>query len=55
MSTETKVQQKARRPIGAPAYYLGRPARLWIAAMRRHSSRTASSHPRQAVKGGMIT
>jgi hypothetical protein len=24
-----------RRPVGAPAYYLGRPASLWIRATRR--------------------
>src|SRR5690242_6700652 len=27
--------RKTRRPNGAPAYYLGRPARIWITAMRR--------------------
>ena len=42
--------QPVRRPNGAPAYYQGRPARLWITAMRR--SRTASSRPMQAVTGG---
>ena len=34
-----------RRPISAPAYYLGRPARLWIAAMRPGGRRTVSDHP----------
>ncbi len=38
-----------RRTNGAPAYYLGRPAHLWITAMRRH---TASRHPGHAVTGG---
>jgi hypothetical protein len=33
------------RPTSAPAYYLGRPAHLWIAAMRRGRGRTASDHP----------
>lgn len=27
--------QKTSRPNGAPAYYMGRPARLWITAMRQ--------------------
>ena len=26
------------RPAGAPAYYLGRPASMWIAAARRRRS-----------------
>jgi len=42
--------QAVRHPNCAPAYYLGRPAQLWIIAMRR--SRTASSHPAHAVTGG---
>jgi hypothetical protein len=42
--------QPVRRPNSAPAYYQGRPARLWITAMRRN--RTASSRPMQAVTGG---
>ena len=33
------------RPISAPAYYLGRPARLWIAAVRPGGSGPASDHP----------
>jgi hypothetical protein len=47
-----ELQQKIRCPNGAPAYYLGRPARLWITAMRPHRSRGTSSHPIQAVTGG---
>jgi hypothetical protein len=42
--------QAVRRPNCAPAYYLGRPARQWITAMRR--SRIASSRPAHAVAGG---
>ncbi len=42
--------QAVRCPNCAPAYYLGRPAWLYITAGRR--SRTASSHPVQAVTGG---
>jgi hypothetical protein len=32
-------------PTSAPSYYLGRPARLWITAMRPGGRRTASDHP----------
>jgi hypothetical protein len=39
-----------RRPNGAPAYYLGRPAHIYLTAMRRN--RTASRHPTQAVTSG---
>ena len=38
-------QREVSRPSTAPAYYLGRPARLWITAMRPRRSRTASNHP----------
>ena len=31
------------RPAGAPAYYLGRPASVWIAAARRRRSAPAST------------
>ena len=53
-----KMQQKirrpdgARRPNGAPAYYLVRPARLWITALRPRRGRTASPHLRPAVTDG---
>lgn len=47
-----EMQQNIRRPNGAPAYYLGRPARIYITAMRPHHGRTASNHPIQAVTGG---
>src|SRR5690349_11219151 len=40
------------RPSTAPAYYLGRPARLWITVMRPRRRRTTSDHPVQAVTGG---
>lgn len=33
------------RPSTAPAYYLGRPARLWITVMRPRRRRTTSDHP----------
>jgi hypothetical protein len=40
------------RPSTAPAYYLGRPARLWITVMRPRRGRTTSGHPVQAATGG---
>jgi hypothetical protein len=42
-------RREVSRPSTAPAYYLGRPARLWITAMRPRRSRTASSHLTEAV------
>ena len=39
------------RPNTAPAYYLGRPARLWITAMRPRRRHTTSRHPMQTVIG----
>ena len=45
-------ERKAQRPNTAPAYYLWRPARLWITGMRPRRRRTASNHPTQAVTGG---
>jgi hypothetical protein len=38
-------QRKAHRPNTAPAYYLGNPARLWIAVMRPRRRHTTSHHP----------
>jgi hypothetical protein len=38
-----EAEQMVRRPNSAPAYYLGRPAGLWIAAMRPRRERTASA------------
>jgi hypothetical protein len=40
------------RPNGAPAYYMGRPARVWINAMRPRHRHGASQHPTDAVTGG---
>lgn len=40
------------RPGTAPAYYLGRPARLWITVMGPRRRRTTSDHPVQPVTGG---
>jgi hypothetical protein len=45
-------ERQARRPNGAPAYYLGRPARLYITAMRPPRRHAASDHPEHAVTGG---
>lgn len=39
------------RPNSAPAYYQGRPVRLWISAMRPRRSRTASHHVMETVTG----
>ena len=38
------------RPNNAPAYYLGRPARVWITALCPHGH-TASQHPTGAPAG----
>jgi hypothetical protein len=40
------------RPNGAPAYYLGRPARVWITAMSPRHRSTASTQLIQALTGG---
>jgi len=37
-------QRNDHRPITAPAYYLGRPAAVWIAATRRRRSRAATRY-----------
>ena len=42
-------QREVSRPNTAPAYYLSRPASLWITAMRPRHSRTGSNHPMEAV------
>jgi hypothetical protein len=42
---EVRAEPDSRRPTSAPSYYLGRPARLWITAMRPGGRRTASDHP----------
>jgi hypothetical protein len=45
-------QRDIRRPNGAPAYYLGRPARVWITAMSPRRGPTAPTQLRQALIGG---
>ena len=47
-----KPEREARRPNGAPAYYLGRPAHIYITAMRPPHRHAASDHQEQAVTGG---
>jgi len=32
------------RPTGTPAYYLARPAALWLAASRRQPAKGTSAH-----------
>ncbi len=48
----TEPGRDIARPNSAPAYYQGRPARLWISAMRPRRSRTASHHVMETVTGG---
>ena len=42
-------RREASRPSTAPAYYLGRPAALWISAMRPRRILTTASHRMEAV------
>jgi hypothetical protein len=45
-----------RRPNGAPAYYIGRPAALWITAMRPRRRPTVTRCPMEAtISGGNPT
>ncbi len=44
-------EPRISRPNTAPAYYLGRPAALWITAIGPRRRRTASDHPVHAVTG----
>jgi len=39
------------RPNSAPAYYQGRPVRLWLSVMHPRRSRTASHHVMETVTG----
>ena len=49
-------ERRGRRPNTAPAYYLGRPATLWITAMRPRCRRTASRYLMEAaITGGNPT
>jgi len=48
----SEPEREARRPNSAPAYYLGRPAHLFITAMRPTRRHTSSDHPEPAVTGG---
>jgi len=49
-------ERKARRPNSAPAYYLGRPAALWITAMRPRRRSAATRYlVEAAVSGGSPT
>jgi hypothetical protein len=43
--------QDIARPNSAPAYYQGRPVRLWLSAMRQRRSRTAPHHMMETVTG----
>ncbi len=46
----TGPERDFTRPNSAPAYYIGRPARVWITALRPRGD-TASQHPAGAVAG----
>jgi hypothetical protein len=48
----SEPERKIRRPNTAPAYYLGRPAALWMSAMRPRRRPAASRYPTEAVSGG---
>lgn len=37
--TSPKSPMMASRAAGSPAYYLGRPAEVWLSALRRRSPR----------------
>ena len=45
----TGPERKVRRPNGTPAYYLGRPAALWIAAIRSRRRPTAIPYLTEAA------
>jgi len=45
-------ERVSRRPNGAPAYYLGRPACVWITALSPRRGRIASTRLMQALMGG---
>ena len=45
-------ERTVRRPNGAPAYYLGRPAALWIAAMRPRRRPAATRYLMEAAASG---
>jgi hypothetical protein len=45
-------EREARRPNNAPAYYLGRPAAVWITAVRPRRRRTAARYLMEAAVSG---
>jgi hypothetical protein len=45
-------EREARRPNNAPAYYLGRPAAVWITAMRPRRRHTAARYLMEATVSG---
>ena len=44
-------ERDIRRPNGAPAYYLGRPARVWITAMSPRHRRKPTPRPKPVASG----
>jgi hypothetical protein len=48
----SEPERKVRSPNTAPAYYLGRPAAMWIAVIRPRRRPTASPDPMEAAMSG---
>jgi hypothetical protein len=50
----SSTQSRPTRPAGAPAYYLGRPASLWLTALR-HTRPPRADRPasRATTTGGL--
>jgi|HubBroStandDraft_4_1064222.scaffolds.fasta_scaffold277799_3 hypothetical protein len=48
-------ERKVRRPNTAPFYYLGRPAAVWITAMRPRRRPTATGHPMKPPSAAATT
>jgi hypothetical protein len=49
-----RQERKVRLPSTAPAYYLGRPAALWLSATRPHHERAAIAVPEYSVRSGLM-
>ena len=51
-AVHAEPERNGQRPNSAPAYYLGRPAALWITVMHPRRERTAGRYPKQAAIAG---
>jgi hypothetical protein len=51
---QSQIRSRHARPSTAPAYYLGRPAHLWmtIPSARRHRRRLPSGIPARSSRAG---